>query len=1150
MKPSTPIKGGSTFVQQSPSRMTKSTTSNSSSSFDTMFSFSYNTRVAFSLIPSLIIIVCLGGRLTLYTAAFSILVTYLLDFLNYSELTIGSIWIGLLMVDVSVMIFGIELVSHSLVNAILLFNLAMVLALTGIWATLQFKWVTNSFPRLATSMERILMANIIYPTSVLFTWAIIVFQGLENSAFYLLFILCIQYYLFALPLRSFKVRSSKETMTSTNDFILTRLDSGVITLTILFFPCLFYFATYHRVIFNDTLHLVNIAFLVSLSSVFLFICSKYGSLWWVLPSYWNFKLKQTGQQQHSNNNQFNIIFKIGTVAKVLSMVLLVGCIEYRVLFYSETFYTALRHLSPTWSIFIVTMVLYSLAAMVYYIFIGFESTIHRVDNQQELFLDSMIQTLSLRAKIVFHLLSIFFSAGVSVILDFPFYMFILVSLACLSFTFYLFGSKNQYRDISFWVFSLTSTAVLAWYLYYNFWFIEYQFSSIFSFGSDIDIDGNTRLISLNAICYCIMALFVVSLVPIKFIKLLSGILIVQSILFTLIEIALYSEDMYPSHLMLISSALLIYIHSRLLANDYISKGSSIVLYSLNIGKIVSLFFPPISANYLGTFTIILVFYAMLNVRNTNINNNNKVSLLLVIMCGLVSLLFYRGVSLEIIRAILNYVQSSTGNIPSTLLFSSFLLLFGFLLLPLSVNSNNPPFIKLLMVLSLSISLLLPFISKTNSIDNEITSTTTMSTSKAIKSIFKSNWILLVLFIFIVIISYSRTYLSKSKKLKFLLSSTIGLLMGVYIASNYLIISPTTDKRFYGAGETPFWDVVIYLYSIALFGGSSLFFFYAQWPSNSSPNNMTWFYYCLNAIFPIMYYVSDFKYSVYRSSPIVNTLLYSCRLSILSLWIGFNILISIYLKYQIKTRILGQQQQPKHQFNYISPVKQPQAQQYRSTSSSTNTGVNSNFIGSKRPLKSFNGGIHQWTLFVCNISCILAYILCVYVNWFWINGSELGVLVLSPILLLLTPSSKGIFKILIESHRYFPMIISVSLFLILMSLSKLFMTTSLSSSTVPHYFKSESILFTNSMQFIGTYWIVKNWLLFAFTIPSLFFVIQYLWKLEKQQNNKQTIYPILSLVALIFSDCRSVSLLGALGFISPIIQFSISNMIQKKGNQVL
>ncbi|EFA82780.1 hypothetical protein PPL_04475 [Heterostelium album PN500] len=189
--------------------------SSSKTSFDSMFKFNYNTRISITLIPAILLVLFLRGRSSIFTSALVIFFTYLVDLLNLPYLTLTALWTGLLIVDVSLITGGLVLVQHSLVNIFLLFNIAMLLALIGVWVSLQFKWITAQYPNLSSACERILFGVIAYPTSVVFTWFSIILNGIDHSPFYLLCFLALSYYIYALPLRSFRLRSSKQ-ITSVN----------------------------------------------------------------------------------------------------------------------------------------------------------------------------------------------------------------------------------------------------------------------------------------------------------------------------------------------------------------------------------------------------------------------------------------------------------------------------------------------------------------------------------------------------------------------------------------------------------------------------------------------------------------------------------------------------------------------------------------------------------------------------------------------------------------------------------------------------------------------------------------------------------------------------------------------------------------------
>ena len=60
------------------------------------------------------------------------------------------------------------------------------LMLTGMWGTLQFRWIQHDSPELALVFERMLLSGSPLPAGVVLAWAAVSAQGFGAAPFYLL----------------------------------------------------------------------------------------------------------------------------------------------------------------------------------------------------------------------------------------------------------------------------------------------------------------------------------------------------------------------------------------------------------------------------------------------------------------------------------------------------------------------------------------------------------------------------------------------------------------------------------------------------------------------------------------------------------------------------------------------------------------------------------------------------------------------------------------------------------------------------------------------------------------------------------------------------------------------------------------------------
>ena len=74
-------------------------------------------------------------------------------------------------------------------NVFLLFLLGCmntIVALSGIWVTMQFRWLQRESPSLALVLERMLLAGTPIPASVLLTWAAVSAYGFDGGVLFVL----------------------------------------------------------------------------------------------------------------------------------------------------------------------------------------------------------------------------------------------------------------------------------------------------------------------------------------------------------------------------------------------------------------------------------------------------------------------------------------------------------------------------------------------------------------------------------------------------------------------------------------------------------------------------------------------------------------------------------------------------------------------------------------------------------------------------------------------------------------------------------------------------------------------------------------------------------------------------------------------------
>ncbi|KAN0032928.1 hypothetical protein ACTFIV_006870 [Dictyostelium citrinum] len=1152
------------------------TSTKMTTSFDSMFKFSNNNKILLAMIPLILLFLYIGGKSTIYISTLMIFLIYISEYLNVPPLTLISIWVGIFLANVSILFQGLILVQHSIINFILLMNITMSMGLMGIWLTLQFSWFTSKYSTIATLMERVLFANLIFPTSTLLTWCTVVVNGIESSPFYLIGFLFIYYFIYGLPQRSFKVRSSKQVL-STNDFILGRLDSALMAITVLFFPPLLYYSIYRFTFFQSIDHIVNVLLLLSSSGVYLFLLSKYGSLWWLLPNYWdqrlNIKKFDSGNSTSNNNSilnkSYSFIFGIGSTAKIICMLILVGCLEYRVLFNSVTFYSIVQNLSPRWGFIVVTIGLYSFSTIFYFIFMGVEST----------FTNNTTTTISTSYQYILSFIASIFSISISLMLSTPIYIYPFSILASLSIINFLFKK----RSISFLIFIVSSCIFLIWFINRNYLFINYEFINSYPLSN----------LSLKTICIMIVILFILSLLMVYTIghQIFPTVAISQSILLTSLEISLHSTyyTIYPTYLIVLSSLLIIYLNLKLIENCSITNNIGMISNSLMISKLFGLVFTPLNENILACFMFTVLIYWIykpptftttptganptasgVTIGNVNITHslmNKNLLYLQIVLAALVTFTFNRQITIRLLNLFLDTTESINNN-GSVVFIASFLLAFGISIIPICFRSISPlKRFKNLNVLILFTSFLLLILNPSTS-------------NSLIKSnLLWTNWFLLFSLIIITIGFGKRVSISKSSKLKLLFSIGFGSGIGIYVCLNYflknssnvnsssyyyykkVIGESTTTTTTFGGNEESMGmiDILLNLGFISLFSMVSYFIVEAQWPSISSGKNssstMEAIYIIISVIFSCQYYLLGRKYSTLRSASILET----TSLSLMGLFIGINLLIAIYLKFHTKLSIQHQlSTKTKSQYNYYqSPIKKSNPSSTANNSNQQQQNESNSFLQ-----------LNSWIYTIGNWCCLISYVLSIYIGYL-MNYSEKAVFILSPILLLLVTDKGWLKKLLNQSHRYFPMVISLSVYLLITAFLKLTVNSPTINIITKNSWLYKYVGLDSSNSLINIWWSLKNWTFLIWTLPSIYNLNLHLYKQNEKlnvgsggrsggSNNNNKIkfsfslffFLPTSILSSLFSDIVPIQLLSIITLVGLTIQKYKTLKIENKGNQLI
>nr|POE85871.1 hypothetical protein CFP56_18219 [Quercus suber] len=182
------------------------TTSSSRSLKNSRFSatsFAYNARIAIALIPCAAFLLDLGGTAVLATLTVGLMVSYILDSLNFKPAAFFSVWLSLLFSQFAFFFSATASLRQSFNSLPLTLLSAFLCAqsnfLIGVWSSLQFKWIQIENPSIVLALERLLFASVPFAAASLFTWATVSAVGMSNAAYYLMAFNCIFYWLYSIP---------------------------------------------------------------------------------------------------------------------------------------------------------------------------------------------------------------------------------------------------------------------------------------------------------------------------------------------------------------------------------------------------------------------------------------------------------------------------------------------------------------------------------------------------------------------------------------------------------------------------------------------------------------------------------------------------------------------------------------------------------------------------------------------------------------------------------------------------------------------------------------------------------------------------------------------------------------------------------------
>uniref|UniRef100_A0A0D9XSK9 No exine formation 1 n=1 Tax=Leersia perrieri TaxID=77586 RepID=A0A0D9XSK9_9ORYZ len=353
------------------------------------------------------------------------------------------------------------------------------------------------------------------------------------------------------------------------------------------------------------------------------------------------------------------------------------------------------------------------------------------------------------------------------------------------------------------------------------------------------------------------------------------------------------------------------------------------------------------------------------------------------------------------------------------------------------------------------------------------------------------------------------------ELRALYALGVGITLGIYISVQYF-----------------FQAVVLYPLLVATIVLAAVFIVFTHLPSESSTRVLPWVFSFLVVLFPITYlleghlraktFVDDEEAENFTNMLAIE----GARMSLLGLYAAIFMIIALEIKFELalllreKAVDRGAIHGPPGRSSAFPP-KSRLLQQRRAHAAPTFT------------IKRLAAEA-AWMPAIGNFSTVLCFIICLIVNITLTGGSNRAIFFLAPILLLLNQDS-DIFAGFGDRQRYFPVTISISVYLVLTALYRIWEETWPGSGG-----------WALDIGGPGWFFAVKNVALLMATLPNHILFNRFMWDYVRQTDAKLLLTLPLNLPAIIMTDILTVRVLGLLGSIYTLSQYAISRRIRLAG----
>ncbi|KAG0530025.1 hypothetical protein BDA96_05G148600 [Sorghum bicolor] len=989
-------------------------------------------------------------------------------------------WAALLAADVA--FFFSASLSSAAAASLPLTVLALLLCaetsfLIGVWASLQFRWIQLENPTIVAALERLLFACVPIAAPALFTWALVSAVGMTNASYYFAAFCMVFYWMFSIPRpSSFNSRKQDAPMLD-SDGILGPLESCVHSLYVLFVPVLFHAASHHATLFTSWASVSELLLLFFIPFLFQLYASTRGALWWI-------------------TRDARAMDQIRIANGFVALVVVVLCLEVRVVFHSFGRYI---HAPPPLNYLLVTVTMLGGA-------LGLAA--HAAGKVGDA-----------ASSVAFTGVAVLVSGAGAVVIGFP-VMFLPLPMISGYYVARFFTKKSL---SSYFTFVALASLMVLWFVVHNYWDLNIWLAGM-------PLKSFTKYI----VAAVIMAMAVpgLALLPTKLRFLLELGLIGHTLLLCYIENRLFNyasmyyygfeEDIiYPNYMVFITTFLGLALVRRLHVDQRLGPKAAWILTCLYSSKLAMLFMTSRSVIWVSAVLLLAVTPPLLLYRDKS-KGASKMKVWQAYFHASV-IAFSAWLCRE---TIFEALQWWNGRPPSDgLLLGSYILLTGVACIPIVVLhfphvQSAKRFLVLVVATGLLFVVMQPpiklswvyrsdFITAAHLSDDDIS----IYGFVASKPTWPS-WLLIATVVLTLAAVTSIIPVKYVVELRALYAVAVGITLGIYISVQYF-----------------FQAVVLYPLLVATIVSAAVFVVFTHLPSESSTRVLPWVFSFLVALFPVTYLLEGHLRSKSfadedEAEKFTNMLaIEGARMSLLGLYAAIFMIIALEIKFELalllREKAADRGMHGPSSRSSAFPPKARLLQQRRAHAAPTFT------------IKRLAAEA-AWMPAIGNVSTVLCFGICLVLNITLTGGSNRAIFFLAPILLLLNQDS-DIFAGFGDRQRYFPVTVSISGYLLLTALYRIWEETWPGNGGW-------------ALDIGGPGWLfaVKNFALLVLALPNHILFNRFMWDYVRQTDAKLLLTLPLNLPSIIMTDILAIRVLGLLGAMYSLAQYMISRRIRIAG----